>query len=203
MENTSMLQRWVDLFPQNSLDTSIYWYRWVKKHYDAPNRHFHSFGHIEYLLLIADEYFDYVPRNVLIAVWFHDIVYEPGSSNNEADSAMIARAVLPHLGVTIEDIEQIASIIECTKDHVPTSWQASILCDLDLCSLATSEEVYRENSVKIAKEFAAFGSAAQKAGRNMFIDSFLARERIYNTKLFYGLFENIARANLIAERDTW
>lgn len=203
MTQNSMMQRWVDLFPSVSLDTSLYWYHWVKDHYDAPNRHFHSFGHIEYLLLVAEEYFDFVPRTVQIATWLHDIVYEPGSSCNEVDSAMIARAILPDLGVARADIELIAQMIECTKDHVPNSWQAAMLCDLDLCSLASLPDVYRDNSEKIKQEFAAFAGSQQGMGRNAFIDRFLSRERIFSTELFYKIFEEQARENLITERETW
>ncbi len=203
MMTKSMMQRWVDLFPTVSLDTSLEWFNWVKDHYHAPNRHFHSLEHIEYLLLVAEEYFDFVPRVVKIAVWLHNIVYEPGSSYNEADSAMIAKTILPDLGVTRVDIKLIAQMIECTKDHVPNSWQAAMLCDLDLCSLASLPDVYRENSEKIGREFAAFAGSLQSAGRNAFIDRLLSRERIFSTDLFYKIFEGQARVNLIAERETW
>lgn len=203
MSQKNMMQRWVDLFPSVSLDVSLYWYRWVKAHYDAPGRYFHAFGHIEYLLLVADEYFDHLPRTVLIAIWLHDIVYTPGSPFNEADSTAVARMILVHLGVSGEDIELIAEMIECTKTHVATCWQAEILCDLDLCSLGSSPDVYREGSAKIQKEFAAFSASQQSMGRNAFIRYMLGRESIYSTDLFRELFESQARANLQAELETW
>ena len=203
MTGTSMMQRWVSLFPSVSLDCSLYWYRWVKAHYEAPGRYFHDFGHIEHILLVAEEYLDFVPRTVLIAIWLHDIVYAPGSPFNESDSAAVARMILVHLGVSSQDIELIAEMIECTKTHIATSWQAAILCDLDLSSLGSSPDIYQEGSAKIQKEFAAFSASEQSIGRNVFIKRMLGREWIYSTDLFRKMFEAQARDNLQAELDTW
>lgn len=46
-------------------------------------------------------------------------------------------------------------------------------------------------------------ASQQSSGRNAFIDRFLSRDRIFSTDHFYKIFEEQARANLIAERETW
>ncbi len=203
MGHKSMMQRWIDLFPGVSLDESLYWYRWVKGHYDAIGRYYHNWEHPEFLFHMMDLYFPGAPRQVLMAIFLHDLCVEPGGLFDEEDSAILSRYVLSHLAVSIQDIEMVAEIIVATKHHHPTSWQAKIVCDLDLCALGYSAEIFDENSNKIKKENDIFTELQRRMGRNAFIDSMLARPRIFSTQLFYEVFELDARANLITDREKW
>jgi predicted metal-dependent HD superfamily phosphohydrolase len=69
--------------------------------YSAPDRHYHNLEHLAEmfrvaarLTLITDD-----PSAVQLAVWFHDAVYDPRASDNEARSADLAATLLGPVGV--------------------------------------------------------------------------------------------------------
>ena len=55
--------------------------------YDAPARHYHNLQHIENLLGRVEVHSLHDPVVVGLAVWFHDVVYDPLRPDNEAQSA--------------------------------------------------------------------------------------------------------------------
>ena len=90
--------------------------------YATPPRAYHHFGHVEALL----GHFDEVatgpgwahPREVWLAMLYHDAVYQPGRRDNEARSAQLAAEGiarwLPDAGL---DAAQVVDLIELTARH--------------------------------------------------------------------------------------
>src|SRR5258706_16295203 len=62
--------------------------------YQSPGRHYHTWEHVlacvEHLRSMSCE----SPRTVFLALLFHDAVYVAGASDNEEQSARLAREVL-------------------------------------------------------------------------------------------------------------
>ena len=81
-----------------------------------PPRAYHNFGHVQALLQhhrdVAAGPGWRQPREVALAMLYHDAVYEAGRGDNEARSAVMARAAiarwLPDVGV---DAERVAALI--------------------------------------------------------------------------------------------
>jgi predicted metal-dependent HD superfamily phosphohydrolase len=86
--------------------------------YTKPDRHYHNLNHIDRLLTTIDRFSDlHNPISVDLAVWFHDFVYDPQSSDNEAQSAKSAQDLLTNLGESIATIERVQQLIMATQGH--------------------------------------------------------------------------------------
>lgn len=90
-----------------------------------PQRRYHTTTHVMWVLRHVDEMAAQVDRPgsvdidaVRAAALFHDAIYDPRSSTNEADSAVLAGEVLTHLGWAAPRVERVQQLIRATAGHV-------------------------------------------------------------------------------------
>ena len=70
----------------------------------------------------------------------HDIVYVPERKDNEEKSADLAEELLPRLGYSLREIEEISRLILATKWPTnPKDILEKIICDSDLDSLGRDD----------------------------------------------------------------
>jgi hypothetical protein len=81
-----------------------------------PHRVYHDHSHLVWLLDEADRLGARIRDAAFVeyAIWFHDAVYQPGETDNEAVSAEWARAFL---AATPDLAERVGRVIEMTRDH--------------------------------------------------------------------------------------
>ena len=100
--------------------------------YARPPRAYHHFGHVGDVLrhyqAVAEGPGWLQPREVRLAVLYHDAVYVPGRKDNEARSAALARAEIARWLPEAEvDADRVAELIELTARHgqlSPGDWLA-------------------------------------------------------------------------------
>ena len=88
--------------------------------YAQPHRRYHTRAHIEQCLALLDQVPDLTDteRQILTyAIWWHDAVYDPTASDNEARSAQMAKADLRDFEVSIHAREEVARLIMLTAGH--------------------------------------------------------------------------------------
>lgn len=164
-------------------------------HY-AP-RPYHNLTHIHHLLQLADEYDTDMPAFHL-AIWYHDVIYDPRAGDNEALSADYAQNNLAGL-VPQPILDHAAALIRATTHRaIPDDPAARLLLDLDLSILATSADVYTRYQEAIRREYAGIPDNLYHLGRQQVLAAFLARPRIFLTEALAHL-EPPARRNLHAE----
>ena len=171
--------------------------------YGEPHRRYHTLAHVEALLrwlrhwhALARE-----PRLIEAAIWFHDAVYDPRLSDNEARSATLARTELAALGWAAEDIERVAALVLATQHHDADASDADawLFLDLDLSVLAQSAAHYAAYSAGVRDEYGWVDEARFRAGRAAVLRSFVERMAIYHTPELQAAWEAAARTNLLAE----
>ena len=88
----------------------------LKFGYTQPHRHYHNFGHIRTLLKTFEKYKSEFedPLAVELAIWFHDVVYDPQSKFNEDASAELAFSLILKLK-NIELAKKVKELIMFTK----------------------------------------------------------------------------------------
>ena len=88
-----LCSNYLDLDEKSS---SLIWHQ-IALRYQEKHRHYHHLQHIYDLLKLAERYHDQLKNKlaVYLAIFFHDIVYEPHSSTNEEDSAKLFKDLLP------------------------------------------------------------------------------------------------------------
>jgi predicted metal-dependent HD superfamily phosphohydrolase len=160
--------------------------RWCEGH-----RHYHSIEHVAAMLHEGRDL--RLTDAQVLAVWFHDAVYDPRGSDNEERSAALARELLA--GMEPATVELVARIVLDTKAHVPSVPESAPVIDLDLSPLALPWERFAANSAAIRREYAHLPDAEFAAGRRAFLQRMLARPRLYWTGSGARL-EEPARANL-------
>lgn len=165
----------------------------VSERYREPHRYYHTLDHIEYMLRMGGD-LDLSDEQVL-AIWFHDAVYEPQSSTNEADSAALAVAMLSDHGYPQASIELVRQIVADSEQHVPTVPESATVIDLDLCPLAADPEVYDRNCVNLRLEHSWLTDAEFDNNLRQFLSKMLAKPHIFWTPWGEQL-EGAARANL-------
>ncbi|MEZ6018117.1 MAG: N-methyl-D-aspartate receptor NMDAR2C subunit [Planctomycetota bacterium] len=165
----------------------------LTQRYTEPHRQYHGLPHIAWMLDARREV--ELSEDQVLAVWFHDAVYEVPGPENEALSAALAVERLTAAGFPAERCRVIERIILDTRDHIPRSAASEAVIDLDLASLALPRAAFERNGARIRAEFACFDDATFAAGRIAFMRAFLARERIYWTP-WGARLEARARENL-------
>jgi predicted metal-dependent HD superfamily phosphohydrolase len=173
--------------------------------YAEPHRAYHTLDHIAALLELLEVHGrDATDRDALeLAILFHDIVYDPARTDNEAASAELARERLAALGFPEATTTKVARYILATQHGTSTEAAAdtdlALLLDLDLSVLAAEPEAYLAYAQAIRREYAQYQDEVYRPGRRRVLKGFLARERIYLTDRLRALWEAPARANLAGE----
>ena len=94
------------------------------------------------------------PDAVRLAAWYHDVVYDPRSAENEARSAGRARAGLRGL-VDDERLAEVERLVLLTVDHdaEPDDANGAVLCDADLAVLAAPPDAYAGYASAVRAEY--------------------------------------------------
>lgn len=172
--------------------------------YAEPHRRYHSRRHIEQCLALLDQVPDLEDseRQVLSwAIWWHDAVYDPTASDNEARSADLAKAELRELGASIHAREEVARLIRLTAGHVVENEDrlGEILVSIDLSILGAPPEAYDAYALAVRQEYAHVSDEAWRVGRPRVLQRFLDAPVIYPDPSLRDHFEAQARANLARE----
>jgi predicted metal-dependent HD superfamily phosphohydrolase len=168
--------------------------------YAEPHRRYHTVDHVEACLTWLDWFTGSAdhPEEVELALFFHDAVYEIGSSSNESESASLARAELGQLGVRADAIERIANHVEATahREAEVASGDAALVLDLDLTILGEGADKYDAFERTIREEYAQVPDDVFLAARRRILNRFLARGVIYRVRAVRDQLEARARDNL-------
>jgi predicted metal-dependent HD superfamily phosphohydrolase len=182
--------------------------------YGESHRHYHNLNHIHTCLAEYDTYckeMNVTPSStVTTAIWWHDSIYNPYSKNNEWESATLFYDSLEPTERHWAMNDVIREIILMTAKHTEDQtfaklpdheYEAKLMLDLDLSSLAAPENVFHKNSDDIRKEFHFIDDTTFLQGRRAFLLAMLRRKRIFYTDYFFEKYEEKARANLQHGRD--
>jgi len=174
-----------------------------------PQRRYHTAVHVMWVLRHVDQLLHATADDttdapvVRAAALFHDAVYDPRSSTNETDSAMLATSALSGLGWEPARSERVTELIEGTRAHDPAvaaaHADAAVLFDADLAILGSSPAEYQAYVTGVRAEYGHVDAAGWRTGRTAVLRGFLERDPIYATAAMRDARERRARANLTAE----
>lgn len=166
--------------------------------YREPLRYYHTLEHVDACLVWLDWYRGVARRPDLVelALWFHDAVYDPKASDNEAQSAALARAQLGALGVGSSSIDVVARFVDATRRHDTAKGDCALLIDLDLTILGASPHCYARFESQIRAEYAHVPERAFALGRAHVLRGFPSRAQVFQTPSLREQLEQRARDNL-------
>lgn len=166
--------------------------------YTEPQRYYHSVQHIVECLTIFHQVKDQLndPLAVEIALWFHDVAYQPQASDNEQQSAQVMRECCADI-LTPVQLEKVARWIEATELHLPTlEMDLQYLLDIDLAILASSAERFAQYQAQIRQEYSWVAPHIYTQRRMQILAQFKQQQPLYHTQILHEKLEKEAKENL-------
>lgn len=187
------------------------------EHHSQKHRAYHNAEHVSDCLKKLDLLKEDIPfrKEIELALWFHDIIYNPHGKANEKKSADLASVFLKEAGASIEIRQKVIDLIlatqhtaEATSARVPTEASAEaqeekIIRDIDLSILGSEPEDYDDYVRKIRKEYKLVPAPIFRKKRKAVLEEFLNRKPLFQTTLFREKFEKQARENLAREMERY
>lgn len=168
--------------------------------YAEPHRAYHNLAHVMDCLEKLDSAAHLTANSAAVemALWYHDVVYDPRAKNNEEQSAVLAGQVAEAIGLPGTMKTHVNQLILATKKHETSgNPDVSLMVDIDLSILGAVPSRFDEYECQIRREYDWVTPEAFAAGRIAVLQSFLSRPFIFTTDLFHSRFEQNARENLV------
>ena len=179
-----------------------------------PHRRYHTSLHVMWVLRHLTELAAAEPQQLdlaalQLAAFYHDVVYDPRATDNEARSADIARRAAGDLGWPQDRGELVHRLVLATAhQHSPGSSpdgvdpHEAVLLDADLAILGAPPNEYQAYVHGVRAEYHHVADDAWRTGRAAVLREFLARPQLFLTATMRATRESRARANLTAELAT-
>jgi predicted metal-dependent HD superfamily phosphohydrolase len=185
------------------------WFGTVVSRYRAAGRHYHDVRHVRWVLrhLAALESqvegIDDIDA-VVAAAFFHDVIYDPARSDNEAASARLADVALDELGWEPRRRRRTMAMIDATVTHDVdgADLDTQVLLAADLAVLAAEPARYSDYVTAVRREYAHVGDEDWRSGRTHVLHRLLERGHLFAPGLGLEDWEHRARANITAELAT-
>ncbi len=175
--------------------------------YQTPPRAYHNIQHVHE---VAAHYKDVAvsvgwqnPKEVYLAVLYHDAIYHAGRKDNEARSAeMAVYAVAKYLSNESIDSDKLVHLIEMTAKHGHLQAEGldedtKHFLDCDMAVLGSEPDQFLAYDKAIASEYRGkLPGWMFQFLRRKFLKNLLDSPRIYLSDLFHASHEAKARANI-------
>ena len=143
------------------------------------------------------------PAAAELAIWYHDAIYDPAASDNEARSAALLRADMTGLAAPAL-LEWAETLVRLTATHdlpdgIPSALaaDAALFLDLDMAVLGSSPAAYDAYERGIAAEYEpVYGRTRFAAGRATFLSGMLDRPQLFLSRQCQDRFDDAARGNM-------
>ena len=178
----------------------------IAMRYNETQRAYHSLQHIQQLFTQFEQikHFLNEPHLIALALFYHDVIYEPTCVDNELKSAEYAVESLNSY-LSAAQCQHIYTLIMMTASHQidkNDDWldkakkgDAAYLLDMDLSILGASWSEYQQYAKAIRQEYAYVLDADYRVGRISVLKGLLAHPTLYLTD-YYERLEKQARENI-------
>jgi predicted metal-dependent HD superfamily phosphohydrolase len=172
--------------------------------YSEPHRRYHTMTHVEDCLaqVAASTDMDDDQRALMdAAIWFHDAIYDATRTDNEAESARLARARLLADGAALEFVAEVERLILLTAGHSVEDGDTlgARLVSIDLSILGAEPARYDAYAEAIRQEYIHVPETLYRPGRAAVMSRFLQSPRLFADNRWADRFEAQARTNLTRE----
>lgn len=175
--------------------------------YNETQRAYHSLQHIQQLFSQFEQIKHHLnePHIIALALYYHDVIYDPRRSDNELKSAeYMVEALKGYLSA--EQCQHIYTLIMMTASHelhecldTDTVSDAAYLLDMDLSILGTPWSEYEVYAQAVRQEYRHIANEDYRTGRIAVLQKLLAHPVLYLTAYYHNQFEVQARDNIKRE----
>ncbi len=170
----------------------------MSAYYESEGRHYHNLAHIEYCLSVFDaaRACCHQPDLVEMALWFHDVIYVMGGTDNELKSAE------HFMAASVEQIDdsnrqQIFDLIMAT-DHsgAPTEDDQRFIVEVDLSGFGLPWNRFQSDGRNVRSEMTHLTDDEFYPAQMRFMQSLADRQPLYTYPWFNQRYEAAARSNI-------
>ena len=198
-----------ELFPHKENEIVDTWLKKIVGCYSEPQRFYHNLTHISHLLYLFDSFRSSInnPVVMLLAIYFHDIVYDPLSTDNESRSVLLFHEFFEQVAEMYSNFNSfvkrnVSSFIQATTTHSLIELETNELAedlklflDFDLEVLSWPISDYLNYAENIRKEYSHLSAEEFCLGRKAVLVNFQKRKQIFFNDKFRTR-EDLARKNL-------
>lgn len=167
--------------------------------YAESHRAYHNLRHIGEAFGALAEHHCRVERwdEAVLALWFHDAIYDTRRHDNEERSADWARDELHRAGAAADAAARVHALVLATKHREPPEGNdARLLVDADLSILAAPPDRFAAYERQIRQEYDWFPEPQFREARERFLRGMLARPAIFSDAAMRERHEAHARRNI-------
>jgi predicted metal-dependent HD superfamily phosphohydrolase len=166
--------------------------------YSEPARAYHTAQHISECLALLSSIESQLqsPDEIELAIWLHDVVYDPQAHDNEERSAQLAMQWFTDLPLAAR--QGLVQRILATKAHAPTPHDSDCqaLLDIDLAILASSPARFAQYCQQVRDEYSFVPEMVYTVKRREFMQQMAQRAQLYFHPALATQLEPAARLNL-------
>lgn len=175
--------------------------------YNETQRAYHSLQHIQQLFSQFEQINHHLnePHLIALALYYHDIIYDPRRSDNELKSAEYAIEAL-RCSLSEDQCQSIYALIMMTATHQIDTLahedkisDTAYLLDMDLSILGAPWSEYQVYAQAVRQEYVHVAKENYRVGRIAVLEKLLAHSSLYLTAYYHKRLEKQARKNIKRE----
>ena len=166
--------------------------------YEEPHRRHYGLDHLVACFDARVRLVDAPMPAVDLALLFHDAVYEPLATDNEARSAALLEEAC---GASFDrpTVLRAKGFVLATRHRAcAATFAEGVVLDADLSVLGASPEAFAAYERGVREEYGALDDVTFAEGRRRFLAAMLARPTLFSTPAGRDAWEATARRNLEA-----
>ena len=175
--------------------------------YNETQRAYHTLDHLKQLFGQFEQIKPclHEPHLIALALYYHDVIYDPRRSDNELKSAKYAIETL-RCYLSEDQCQSIYALIMMTATHQIDTLayedkisDAAYLLDMDLSILGAPWSEYDQYAQAVRQEYVHVAKENYRVGRIAVLEKLLAHPVLYLTAYYHNHFEVQARDNIKRE----
>ena len=192
-------QLWRRCLLDQAIDNSAAIHQYLIDAYSEPQRVYHTLHHIRQCLSQFDKISPQLQNSdaLELAIWFHDVIYQPGAADNEqlsADLFMEMTSGLFEEALRSTVSQHIMATLHrgADTDNADTKY----MVDIDLSSFGLPWPEFLRDSNYLREEMGRLSDEVFYQKQFDFQRNLLDQPKFFKSDFFYDNYENQARKNL-------
>ena len=179
----------------------------IATRYSEPQRAYHTLDHLKQLFGQFEQIKPclHEPHLIALALYYHDVIYDPRRSDNELKSAEYAIEAL-RCSLSEDQCQSIYALIMMTATHQIDTLahedkisDTAYLLDMDLSILGAPWSEYQVYAQAVRQEYVHVAKENYRVGRIAVLEKLLAHSSLYLTAYYHKRLEKRARKNIKRE----
>ena len=179
----------------------------IATRYSEPQRAYHTLDHLKQLFGQFEQIKPrlHEPHLIALALYYHDVIYDPRRSDNELKSAEYAIEAL-RCYLSEDQCQSIYALIMMTATHQMDTLahedkisDAAYLLDMDLSILGAPWSEYDQYAQAVRQKYVHVAKENYRVGRIAVLEKLLAHSSLYLTAYYHKRLEKQARKNIKRE----